>query len=618
MIFKLRKSDNHGQVMIISVIILVIIFMAILFLFDLHNIIRAKIKMETAEQAAALTAANWQKESLNLLGEINIVKACNILLTDIPNSGSNLAERVQSAGDALTEMQSRIAFAGPLIGFGSAQQAAKNNGVNIFDDKNNSVAKSVQSDMSNYIAKLSMDPRYLPPATADYINFYHWREPYIAMLNSILTQGVAVRPNGSFPGLESVNPRWLADRYLYQAILSELWCQPTLNTIVKYPDSYWAGKWWNVKYNNSNFPEESEIYTLGVEFSGGASSGEQTYNQALPNITSLAAERGLNTTNWSNISEMKWCVYDSCWFEDNANYNGPDVTYWNGSRFLRADLKANARYGGAVAYAECYQRVKTVNEYKSNMSRPTAANGSSNAEAEQTNLAVDSMKRSLIKNSQDINVVVGNDINEDPTPGGAVAKAFGKLLDDSAPTAAVMVLPVFTDVALIPSTMHNYRPMRVGFSDLERFLIWLSGIDDLHNPGTPPPDGTESYLAALQKLDSEKFRKKGWNNNYDAKSVTSDSQYFNNQYKYSETNPEGAGWLQQAYLQKDAAYDPMKASTKIEEKKVGWNTGYYYGGQYLLRNRNGVLVTNEQAICRWIPGGPGGVPPGTRIGPPRL
>lgn len=612
------RKNNRGQVMIISVIILVIIFIAILFLFDLQNIIRSKIKMETAEQAAALTAANWQKESLNLIGEINIVKACDVLLTDIPNSGSDIAEMVQSAGDALTEMQSRIAFTGPLIAFGSAQMAAKNNGVNIFDDSNNTVSKSVQGDMTNYIEKLTIDPRYLPPATSEFVNFYHWREPYSAMISNIAGQGIAVRPNGSFPGLESVNPRWLTDRFLYHAILGEMWCQPTLNTIIKYPDSYWGGKWWNVKYNNSNFPEESEIYTLGIEFSGGASTQNQIYNPALPHISTLAKDRGLNTSNWANISEMKWCVYDSSWFEGNANYNGPDTNWWNGSTFLRADLKPAARYGGAVAYAECYQKVKTVNEYKSNMSRPTVPKDSSGAAKEQNRLASDSMKRNLIENNQDFTITVGNDIRQDSTPGGAVAKAFGKLQGDLAPTDAVMVLPVFSDAALIPSTMHDYRPMRVGFSDLERFLIWLSGVDDLHNPETPPPDGTAVYLSALQKLDSERFRKNGWNNNFNIGAITNDVQYFSSQYKYSDTNPDGAGWLQQAYLQTDSKYDPTKPTAGVDERKTGWNTGYYYGGQYLLRTTTGVLVTNEQALCRWIPGGPGVVPPGTRIGPPRL
>ncbi|MFA7230219.1 MAG: pilus assembly protein TadG-related protein [Victivallaceae bacterium] len=52
-----KKHIQGGQVMILAVIMIIILLMAIMFMFDLHSIIRAKIKMETAEQSAALTAA---------------------------------------------------------------------------------------------------------------------------------------------------------------------------------------------------------------------------------------------------------------------------------------------------------------------------------------------------------------------------------------------------------------------------------------------------------------------------------------------------------------------------------------------------------------------------------
>ena len=57
-----------------------ILIMCILYMFDIHNVIRGKIKVETGQQAAALTGAAWQRNSLNLIGEINIFKACSALL----------------------------------------------------------------------------------------------------------------------------------------------------------------------------------------------------------------------------------------------------------------------------------------------------------------------------------------------------------------------------------------------------------------------------------------------------------------------------------------------------------------------------------------------------------
>ena len=64
------------------VMILILLF-AIFFFFDIHNVIRGKMKLETAEQAAALAAARWQAESLNLVGEINLLIATeNVLLSE--------------------------------------------------------------------------------------------------------------------------------------------------------------------------------------------------------------------------------------------------------------------------------------------------------------------------------------------------------------------------------------------------------------------------------------------------------------------------------------------------------------------------------------------------------
>ena len=86
----------------------------------------------------------------------------------------------------------------------------------------------------------------------------------------------------------------------------------------------------------------------------------------------------------------------------------------------------------------------------------------------------------------------------------------------------------------------------------------------------------------------------------------------------SESNPNGAGWLQQIYRRFDANRDEH-SSKELEEVEDGWNTRIYSGQTYILKNRHGTLVTNEQMICRWTPGGPGpGPAPGTRIGPPHL
>ena len=133
-----RGSGETGQVLLVGIIMLLTLLIALFFLFDLHNVMRAKFKTETAQQAAALAGAAWQRASLNLIGEINLIKAAETLLEEdsrwedfsrLDTAGGDLytlenAQRLNARLALLTEMQSRISFIGPLIGFAAAQQAA--------------------------------------------------------------------------------------------------------------------------------------------------------------------------------------------------------------------------------------------------------------------------------------------------------------------------------------------------------------------------------------------------------------------------------------------------------------------------------------------------------------
>jgi len=620
-----KEYKEQGQVLIFAVVILIILLVATIFLFDLHSIIRSKIKLDTAEQSAALAAAKWQARSLNLIGDINYVKALDTLLLDIPivsdeNTDDNTAE-IASAIRTLTEMQSRISFCGPLIALGAAQQAAKNNGINIADPYTQTGNKTVYSDMLNYLMKLdSSSPYYNYNDIEEYIGGYKWREPYVAMLQLIKDQGLAVRPNGRFPGIESIDPPWLDDESLYKAILNKTWCNPTLNSVIKYPDSYWNGKWYNVDFEHTSFPDESEIYTLGIRFTN-------SVDQATRNTALSGNPYGDNASD-EELVPISWCTYDSKWsrynadgITENLNYSGPNnsgtgVNYWRAGMFLRDDLKPAMYYGGATAYAECYQYIPVMSKFKSKMERPLGEDHAY-AGSDQMEKAAEALRNDIIKEEARPAQKVGNDSSAGDGNAGAVAKPLGTLPDGSPPSDAILVLPIFTDVALIPSTMQGCRPLRVDFSALEKFLIWLSGVEDLQSPNSSPPEGTQMYLTALQTLNSETFRKSGWNNDYVYNGADA-SIFFDDGYKYApENNPTGAGWLQQIWMSTDSSREDDE-STELEEEEAGWNTRIYSGKKYILRNRNGNLVTNEQMQCRWTPGGPGNVHVGTRIGPPRL
>ena len=275
-------TGENGQVLVVGILMLLILLIALFFLFDLHNVMRAKFKTETAQQAAALAGADWQRASLNLIGEINLIKAAETLLeTDnrweefsplAPTAGDRYtlenAQRLNARLALLTEMQARISFIGPLIGFAAAQQAAKANGLNPV------------TSLDFYRELLLTDRRYFPEqgGAPEYIHGYRWRLPYLALISAIDSNGVAVYPNARLTGTPQVSPAAIGEEDLYEEILRHAgeiadgdppvqshWFGAIYH-FVKWSDEQFRGKWWDIDYSFADFPGESEIFTLGLQY----------------------------------------------------------------------------------------------------------------------------------------------------------------------------------------------------------------------------------------------------------------------------------------------------------------------------------------------------------------
>ena len=629
------NSDSKGQVMVIAVIIMVILMLGILFLFDLQNVIRSKVKIETADQAAALSAAQWQKESLNLIGELNLIKASDSLLSSVKGIDSSTPQdkQVKFACDKLTQMQTRLAFIGPVIAFGAAQQAAKNNGVNIYDyqkQSSNTAVKQVQVDTQNYYNNLDINT---PTGELRYGDAYRtgingrypgWWDDYRGMLKAVMDQGIAVRPNVRI-GIERVTPYAFKDRVFYNAILNEWWCYVPLRSLLKQPDSYWSGKWWqNIQYDNPNFTGQSEIYSLGVMFEDNTSgNGQPLYDQVngyglwdsyFQKCMSDGAPK-----DWTPIQQITWCTYDSSWDSSRMDYIG---SYWNRSQggYLSGDIKPSVSYDGAVAYAECSQTINLVNTFESKMSAPTTSQAKASLQGSTNPSPIRTINNTVVNNK----IPVGNDSSGDGYPAGVIARTLGELEPAGSklkPTAAQIILPAFSNVALFPIAMFsdNVNLLRNTDDPLSAFIIWLRSADDLYSPSVPPPAGSGIYLQAVQKLDTESFRKTGYNNNFVQGSVTNNL-YFSDTYKYSATNPNGAGWLQQAYIFTNSdpkyVYDPAK-QTVPDTINPAYSRYYFPGSNlYILIDAGGKVRTNEQERC-----GPGYAPTGyqgPRSGPGRI
>ena len=631
-----QKQTNcqSGQVLITGVIMLIALLLMLLSIFDVHNIIRAKFKFETAQQAAALAGAKWQKESLNLIGELNILKACITLLEgeknwDIPlppNDEELLEARkmaVQGRIDQLTEMQTRISFIGPMIGYGAAQQAAKANGMRNIKNGGS------QGDLalSSYINRLLM--RKASGRTRP-INNYDWFDPYLSMVVRIAASGVAVLPNARGTGRPSVSPSELGNTSFYEALLKHKgeialiaknnkrkvgdqssWLGITKRFIRDYAawTDYVLGdtRYWEIDYNLSAFPNESEIFTLGVQT---GFSAERTWEYE-PTFHSSADNYSENPKYPAGAlpGDMKWFCYDDTWYPDYydqrfADYKHEHFDYWFGGTVLRSKVKQKYLYEGTAAYAETASleidralRFKPNKKYsKSNSGLIRKRNTPTTAVGPRRNV-------------QDYE----NDSFSTSYRPGAIAKVLGELPGERAPITLPVILPVFDQAVIMPT----YMPIPAGFevlrnfkSPLDSFLAWLSDeeVKTVFNYKNAPPASTAEFLEALQVLSKGKeFRYFGYNPEApkNAQQLFEENKNFlfnwekdYEKFTYSLSNPDGLGWLQEPRrcyeIQKS-----VKPGTTLETPdniNGGTATRYYVSSfVYYVVDSRGKVITNEDS-----------------------
>ena len=546
---KLSNNREKGQTLIVAVLAIIVIFLAALFLFDLQSIIRVKVKTQTAADAAAIAGAKAQVESLNLIGEINIIKACTVLVSDFAG-GNDSEDQLIAASQNLTEMQARISFVGPLLGVGAAQQAAKNNGMMDYS--------TLSRDMSDYLNTVRDDAVYgnedIFPSE---IEGYRWREPYIEMLQVLNAQPMVAAPQtftASFNDLFS-------DPSLYSAILSDFWCHDGLRSLIK-DDSNFVGPWWRRLVDSIYFIEESELMPLYVRYRSGASA----FNQASEILEALATERNLEVSDLYDTDEredednintpipyMRWCTYDGRW-----SSNVPGDHWVEGSRqlYLRRGIRDEYIYGGAYAAFRCVaEKVSWLSgSYRvHNISRKKGVISKSNSAPPEVEAT-------------------------------AAAKPLGYIELNGTripPNSIDMILPVFKSARLTPTKLPPAdHSTTLGSQEwaIYKFLLWCNTVSDIDNPGTNPPPGSEGYLRAFQKLNDPLWRHSGWNPSY---TYTPPGEVV----LYDPSSDTGAGYLQ------EPTGDP-----DVED-----SDGYLYDDGSII----GISYTKDD-LCDWNPPGGGG------------
>ncbi len=637
------RTNQSGQVLIVGIAMILILLLSILLLFDVHNVLRGKFKVETAQQSAALTGAEWQRESLNLIGEINLIKACETLLDnsvywpDHPAGAPEDPDRLRGRLDLLTEMQTRVSFIGPLIGFAAAQQSAKANGLN------------PQDNLTNYTWLLENDWRYREAfgGAADVIRNYRWRAPYTQMIRDIGARGIAIYPNARLSSNPVVEPAELASEDLYINILEHAaeiqagipvrdqlsWHDKTYQFVRKWRQSDFANKWWNIDYSMARFPEESEIFTLGVEFNSTAGNFTE-YRHELQQFVPSQKVYGQDTLP----PGMGWCRYDDFWYPEyyRARYTGYDDDHfnaWFGGTMLREPVKQQYRYEGAAAYVEGCVKMDSLSRFRVRKGKSADLDRLYDAGIRSTQIGT--RRHGSASSAPALS---------DYRP-GAIAKVLGALRGNLPPIAIPLILPVFEQTSLMPTYMplpYGFGVLRPGSSLQEQFLNWLTDTDSLFDYRTEPPPETAEFLKALQILCEDRdFRRYGYNPDFDNAEI--DRKYAERpkellkewKFCYDKVQmPDGAGWLQ---LPQN--FTVLYSETPQEAGNVVAVTDFINGGmaqriysdpmQYYVIDSRGHVVTNDESdpTQRYGALGGGGSYPGyggisqqpdLQEGPPRL
>ncbi len=628
-----RKHES-GQTLLLGVVMLLVLALSSLILFDMHTVIKAKLKVETGQQAAALAGAQWQKESLNLIGELNLIKACALLLEGevqwpdpLPRQREERKAALRCRIDHLSEMQTRVAFLGPLVGFAAAQQAAKSNGL------------PAHGDISRYVEKLRSDARYRESAnnaagTKDVISGYRWRGPYTDLVESIINNGIAVYPNVRMTGSPTVYPTELASENFYEAIRelrsaiqvadppvsSQNYWNILRNFVIQtngYPfsDAEYAKMWWDVDFSHVRFPEESEIFTLGVSLNFAGVSGYANYDdqdRQVPKMLESASGRNDVYQDQTELPDgMQWMCYDAFWYPEYyrnryRDYDSSHYEYWYRGGALRRNVKSQYHYEGPAAYAEGYVNAGRTSLFCSRCYQ--------NRKVDLRDVGtLDKILKLRQNRTYRIGSLRGTNSQSVDTSGdyrpGSIAKVLGELEEELPPIAIPVILPVFTEAALVPTYMpvpYGFKVLYETFSELEQFLGWLAGQTSLFSV-TDPPENPE-YLDDLKTLaNGPKFRYYGWNPAFDESAF--DREWKDNlkgwpdaisSTAYSRQNSAGPGWFQMPKLSSSILNPLLGDSNSIQVVDYvngGTATRVYLPGskrQYYVVTAAGHIVTNAE------------------------
>ena len=441
------RPCRSGQAVIFLLMAFTILVFFLMFHVDLHRVIQRKNQAQNAGDAAALATARWQGATLNLIGELNLLHVLALSVADT------------NAVDAITNMQARLSFTGPLAALYAAQVAAKNNHIYVdpaltgfYKEHANTIRTQYASQMSGGGGLYFTEPWEGA-----------WGE-YADILDAICGDGLAAGPDNARFFTDPGGGHVLFNQGFYEAVLGASWCWFHLFQRGLLESYHSFHDWPPVPELDAQDYSNSEIFGLGLHPFSMALKNRFNPSELGQHIE--AAEMAdqivatLDTTNVMDVVET-WYMYNrSDWGEWEEIKIGGELDFP-----AAGNIRPQYDYRGADAVLRVSAAVDRI--------MPDSAN-----QAATVNWTAASK------------------------PFGYLDAETGKERPNS---AADFVLPAFRDVRLIPAdTASNSGAFS---SDIEWVHHLKEHLHDYMDGGTTHPGC--SYCNALVKWEQPVFRQTG-------------------------------------------------------------------------------------------------------------
>lgn len=204
---------RNGQVALYLLLAIVAVAVLVFMNVNAYLAVTAKNRAMNAGDSAALAAARYQGELLQLIGEIN-VEHLKLLMPKSVAEGAPLPREFRLADAAkMSEKQSRLVFLGPLEAVRLANEAARRVGAAENERLAALLREHVGEIRSVYIENSEMYPEPWKGA---------WEE-YAAAFAAVIGGGIAAGPD-NIDFIDAASGHYLLMKQFYNAVAARSWC----------------------------------------------------------------------------------------------------------------------------------------------------------------------------------------------------------------------------------------------------------------------------------------------------------------------------------------------------------------------------------------------------------